>query len=147
MSASGSPVTDTLTIGNAIAELRKVVDFVENFTAAYDLPKRVTNDLNLCLDEVLNNTISYGYEDQSAHSIAITLSLAEGWLIAEIRDDGKPFDPREHGPAPAPAKGAARSRQVGGLGRLFVKALMDKVDYKRISEYNVLTLKKKFAGD
>ena len=132
----------TLTIGNTIVELRKVVDFVENFgTANNNIPASVTNDLNLCLDEILNNTISYGYDDQSQHSIAITLSLADGWLIAEIQDDGKPFDPRP--PGAVPGEGTMQSRRVGGLGRSFVKALMDEVDYERRSQYNVLTIKKR----
>lgn len=134
----------TLIVGNTIAELPKVVDFVENFGAAHDIPKGVTNDLNLCLDEILNNTISYGYEDQSRHSIAVTLSLADGWLIAEIQDDGKPFDPRE--PGSASTRGTVQTRRLGGLGLTFVKALMDEVDYERKGQYNVLTIKKKFAG-
>ncbi len=134
----------TLIVSNSIDELRKVVDFVEKFGAAHDIPGGVTNDLNLCLDEILNNTISYGYENEARHSIAVTLSLAGGWLTAEIRDDGKPFDPRELGSVPI--KGTMRSRRIGGLGRAFVKALMDEVDYERKSQYNVLTIKKKLAG-
>jgi serine/threonine-protein kinase RsbW len=145
MSPSNATGTGTLIIGNAIAELQKVVDFVENFGAAHDIPKGATNDLNLCLDEILNNTISYGYENQSSkHSIAVTLSLANGWLIAEIQDDGKPFDPREPG---LPITGTMQSRRVGGLGRSFVKALMDEVDYERKRRYNVLTIRKKIAHE
>jgi len=132
-----------VTFGNTIAEMRKVVDFVEKFGATHDIPKGATDDLNLCLDEILNNTISYGYDDQSKHSITVTLSVADGWLMAKIQDDGKPFDPRA--PGSAPMRGTMQSRQVGGLGRRFVKALMDEVDYERKRQYNVLTLKKKIV--
>lgn len=143
MNSSSATSKATLIVGNAIAELQKVVNFVENFAAANNIPSGATNDLNLCLDEILNNTISYGYEDRSRHSIAVTLSLANGWLVAEIQDDGRPFDPRE--PGSAPIRGTVQSRQVGGLGRGFVKALMDKVDYERKEQYNVLKIKKKIA--
>ncbi len=142
MSREFTASTVILLIGNSIAELQKLVDFVENFGAANKIPTTVINDLNLCLDEILNNIVSYGYEDQARHSIAITLSLANDWLLAQIQDDGKPFDPREPG---LPITGAMQSRQVGGLGRSFVKALMDEVDYERTSQYNVLTIRKKFA--
>ena len=54
----------------------------------------VTNDVNLCLDELLNNTISYGYDDPQPHSIVVNLSLTGGLLAAEVQDDGKPFDLR-----------------------------------------------------
>ena len=143
MSRATATRTATLTVGNATAELQRVVEFVENFGAANNIPAGATNDLNLCLDEILNNTISYGYEDQSQHSIAITLSLANGWLLAEIQDDGKPFDPRERGFAPM--RGSMQSRQIGGLGLRFVAALMDAVDYERKSQYNILILKKKLV--
>jgi serine/threonine-protein kinase RsbW len=140
---SPSNATNTLVVGNTIAELQKVVDFIENFGAAHNIPDGLTNDLNLCLDEILNNTISYGYDDHSEHSIAVTLSVADGWLIAEIQDDGKPFDPRDA--TPAPIEGDLQSREVGGLGLSFVKALMDDVDYERRSQYNVIKIKKKFT--
>ena len=133
----------TLIISNSIAELQKVVDFVDNFGAANNIPKSLTNDLNLCFDELLNNTVSYGYEDQSQHSIAVTLSIADGWLTAKIKDDGKPFDPRM--PGAAPIDGTMQTRQIGGLGRGFVKALMGAVDYERKSQYNILTIKRKIA--
>jgi serine/threonine-protein kinase RsbW len=131
-----------LIVSNSIDELQKVVDFVENFSVSHDIPEGMSNDLNLCLDEILNNAISYGYEDQSEHSITITLSLAEGWLIAVIQDDGKPFDPRQAGSAPV--QGTLQSQQVGGLGLSFVKALMDEMDYERKGQYNILKIKKKF---
>jgi len=133
----------TLIISNSLAELQKVVDFVEKFGTAQNVPQRATNDLNLCLDEVLNNAISYGYEDQSQHTIRVVLSLSEGWLSAEIKDDGKPFDPRV--PGAAPVEVTMHTRRIGGLGRTFVKALMDEVDYERDGQYNVLTLKKKLS--
>jgi anti-sigma regulatory factor (Ser/Thr protein kinase) len=133
----------TLTIGNSIAELQKVVDFVENFGVTHKVSKGATNDVNLCLDEILNNIVSYAYEDQSQHPIAITLSLADGWLIAEVSDDGKPFNPWQ--PGPEPIEGNLQSRRVGGLGRSFVKALMGEVDYQRKGQYNVLTIKKKLS--
>lgn len=141
MSSSGA--TGTLIVGNTIAELQKVVDFIENFGTAHNIPHGVTDDLNLCLDEVLNNTISYGYGDQSQHSITVTLTLTNGWLIAEIQDDGRPFDPRQAGSAPI--QGDLQSRQVGGLGLSFVEALMDEVDYERKSQYNILKIRKKIA--
>jgi two-component sensor histidine kinase len=32
----------------------------------------VVNDLNLCLDEILSNTVSYGYLDRGHHDIMVT---------------------------------------------------------------------------
>jgi serine/threonine-protein kinase RsbW len=129
----------SIAIGNTIAEMTKVVDLVDRFGDAHRIPRTICNDLNLCLDELLNNTISYGYDDNRLHSIVVTLSLADGRLIAEVQDDGKPFDPREATAAP---KGGLQSRNVGGLGLHFVKTLMDEVGYMRVGRQNVVTLAK-----
>ena len=131
----------SLQISNTIAEMKKVVDFVDQFCAIHHLPRDIANDVNLCLDEILNNTISYGYDDQDEHSILVTLSVTGNWMIAEIKDDGKPFDPRQSAP-PNPLDGL-QARRVGGVGLYFVNALMDEVDYVRKQGYNHVQLKKK----
>jgi serine/threonine-protein kinase RsbW len=141
MSSTDPDRTFSLVIGNAIAEMQKVVDLVDCFGAHHALPQRVINDLNVCLDELINNTISYGYEDRDAHSIAIKLSLDADVLSAEIRDDGKPFDPRQA--APAVLDESLQSRQIGGLGLHFVKSLMDEISYTRVGHNNVVKISKR----
>jgi serine/threonine-protein kinase RsbW len=141
MSSSGSDAKDRLVIGNTIAEMVKVIEFVEKFGAAHGIPQAAINDLNVCLDELLNNTISYGYDDQAPHSIAVDLTLAAGLLTADIKDDGKPFDPRKS--TPKPSRGTIQSRAVGGLGLHFVKTLMDEVSYMRMGRNNVVRLVKR----
>jgi len=131
----------SITIDNAIDEMAKVVDLVEAFGAAHDIPQAIRNDLNLCLDELLNNTISYGYDDEGHHGIVVTLSLTDGRLMAQIQDDARPFDPRQATPVP---EGSLRSRQVGGVGLHFVKTLMDEVGYVRVGPRNVVTIAKKY---
>ena len=141
MSFSGSDAKDRLVIGNTVAEMAEVIEFVEKFGAAHGIPQAAVNDLNVCLDELLNNTISYGYDDQAPHSIAVDLTLAADLLIADIEDDGKPFDPRKN--TLKPSSGTIQSRAVGGLGLLFVKTLMDEVGYTRMGRNNVVRLVKR----
>jgi anti-sigma regulatory factor (Ser/Thr protein kinase) len=129
----------SLTIENTIAELETVVAFVDRFGSDRHIPGTVIHDLNLCLDELLNNTISYGYGDGHRHEIVVTLRLADDWLTAEIQDDGKAFDPTVA--AATVSKGALQSRKTGGLGIHFVKALVDQVEYRRAGALNRLTLK------
>jgi anti-sigma regulatory factor (Ser/Thr protein kinase) len=140
MMSSTSPASKvSIAIGNTIAEMAKVVDLVDRFGAAHYIPQAISNDLNLCLDELLTNTISYGYHDKGRHSIVVTLSVSDGRLVAEIQDDGKAFDPRKATPAP---KGTLQSRKTGGLGLHFVKTLMDELAYMRVGGQNVVTISK-----
>jgi serine/threonine-protein kinase RsbW len=141
MIAAKSSTNSSLVISNKISEMTRVVALVEQFGAAHNIPNKVINELNLCLDEILNNTISYGYEDSDSHDICVTLMLADGVVSAEIVDDGKPFDPRQSIP-PDPSQGL-RERKLGGVGLHFVQALMDKVEYLRKEGCNHLKLHKK----
>ena len=135
--------TRSLVIGNTIAELARVVEFVDRFGASHAIPKPIVNDLNVCLDELLNNTVSYGYDDEGHHDIVITLSVADGSLRAEIRDNAKPFDPRRIATAAAIGN-TLQSRKTGGLGLHFVRALMDDIAYERDGPTNVVVLAKRF---
>ena len=129
-----------LRIGNTIAELCKVAEFVEMFGKTHGLPGNIVNAMNLCLDELLNNTISYGYADEGRHFISVSLQIEGQTMVAELQDDAKPFDPRR---SQAPGRSSDLGlRHAGGLGLRFVNALMDEVDYVRTGEYNQVRLKK-----
>jgi len=135
----GKPVS--IVIGNTIAEMVKVVHFVERFGSDHEIPRPMTNDLNICLDELLNNTISYGYADEAPHEIVVSLSLVDDVLTAVLRDDGMPFDPSRS--LPMVSSGDLKSRKIGGVGLHFVKSLMDEIEYRRVGLYNETQLKKK----
>jgi anti-sigma regulatory factor (Ser/Thr protein kinase) len=134
------PSKVTIQIANVIGDLSRVCAFVEQFGRDRGVPDGAINDLNLCLDEILSNTISYGYEGRPARIISVRLSLEGAYLKAEIKDDAKPFDPRRSKP-PQLSRDLDR-RKIGGLGLHFVNALMDVVDYRRSDGYNQTTLKK-----
>jgi serine/threonine-protein kinase RsbW len=134
-----SPAKTTLRIANVIGDLKKVVLFVETYGRGHGLPIGVVNNLNLCLDEILNNTISYGYDGSAERVISVSLSLDGPYLTAEIEDDARPFDPRRSTPPEFPRELA--SRKSGGLGLHFVNSLADAVDYRRDGGRNRTTLK------
>ena len=58
-------------------------------------------------------------------------------------DSGVPFDPtaKEKADTTLPAE----ERQIGGLGILLVRELMDSINYERNQGKNVLTLVKKIS--
>jgi anti-sigma regulatory factor (Ser/Thr protein kinase) len=133
-----SPTRAELRITNAISEMARVADFVNRFGVERGVEQDVINDLNLCLDELLNNTISYGYDDRDVHFICLQVYLQAGALVAEIKDDAMPFDPRT---APRPRLGGdIHQRRVGGLGLRFINTILDEVDYTRCENFNCVRL-------
>ena len=59
----------------------------------------------------------------------------------KFEDTGKPFNPLEQ--AAPDLDGPLMSRKIGGLGIFLAKKLMDKVEYARADNKNILVLAKK----
>jgi serine/threonine-protein kinase RsbW len=142
-SSAPSPVGTAaeIRIANDMSELARVAALVDDFGARHQLSNEVIVALNVSLDEILNNIISYGYEAAGRHDIAVRLELRGGIVEVVVEDDGKPFDPL------AVATPRPRSEtEVGGVGLHFVRSLMDQLEYSRRDGINRLRLTKKLEG-
>jgi len=129
-----------LTVRTDLSEIGRIADEIEAFCDERGLGAGVAHAVNLSLDELLTNTISYGYDDASGHVIEIELAVDGDRLTIVLRDDARAFDPTQ---APAPDLDAdIDDRVLGGLGIHFVHTLMDEVRYRRTDGHNLLTLTK-----
>ena len=135
---AGSTAAAEIRIANGISEIARVAALVDSFGAGHDLSDEVIVALNVSLDEILNNIISYGYEDAGHHEIVVRLELRCGNVEVVVEDDGKPFNPLL---VPAPDL-TAKSR-IGGVGLHFVRNLTDQLDYARRDGFNQLRFMKK----
>lgn len=129
-----------LHLRNETAELTRVREAVEELAIDAGLPSRITFALQLALEEALANVITYAYGDGDEHSIGLRLALRGREIVAEIEDDGQPFNPLERPPPDIEAP--LEDRPVGGLGIHLVRTLMDDVAYERRGGKNVLVLRK-----
>lgn len=123
---------------NDLPEIGRLADAVDEFCARNGLDPAVAHAFNLSLDELLTNTISYGYDDDGPHAIEVRLVLAGGRMSATLRDDGRAFDPTAAGEPDIDAE--LEDRPIGGLGIHIVRTLMDAIVYERIGGHNQLTL-------
>jgi serine/threonine-protein kinase RsbW len=129
-----------ITLKNDLAELARVSQRLNEFGAHQRLGAQVLHDLNLALEEILANIISYGYADSREHEITVSLDAQPGEVRVDVEDDGRPFNPLE---SPEPYSGdSLDDRPVGGLGIHLVRALMDGLEYRRQGDRNLLTMKK-----
>jgi serine/threonine-protein kinase RsbW len=136
----GPSASCEIRIGNDISEMARVTDLVDRFGADHALSNEVIVALNVSLDEILNNIISYAYEDAGRHDITVRLQLRCGNVEVFVEDDGKPFDPL------AVATPRPRSDEsVGGVGLHFVRTLTDQLTYARRDGINQLWFMKKLT--
>ncbi len=130
-----------LTIENDLARLAVVRGQVESFAERQNLSPDVGFAAKLALEELLTNTISYGYGDKSVQFIKIQLEVRGDQLIIRTVDDGMAFDPRT---ANEPnIESSLKDRAIGGLGVHLIKNLMDGFEYRHKDGKNHVTLRKR----
>lgn len=133
-----------LTLANHLEELGRIAPIVENFVQRQGLPERISFNLNLCLDELITNIVSYGYDDDGHHDIRVRFGLDNGRLITEIIDDARAYNPFADSPEPDLGL-EVDDRPIGGLGVFLVKEFMDRTAYRRDGNRNIVTLEKNVA--
>ncbi len=135
----------SFTLRNDPRDISQLAERIEAFGKEGALSVQHIYQLNLVLDELLTNIVSYGYDDDLTHEISLRLRAEPGHLTAVLTDDGKPFNPLEEAPA-AILDGSIEDRQIGGLGIHFMRTLMDEVTYQRQGGHNQLTLIKHLSA-
>jgi serine/threonine-protein kinase RsbW len=128
-------------LSNILSELERVNEALAQFRRRYGLSPKVAHDLNLALEEILTNIIYHGYTDDRKHEIYVRLKVRLGTVVAEVEDDGRPFDPLA-ATEPDITK-PVEERTVGGLGIYLVRKLMDGLEYKRQGDRNLLIMIKR----
>jgi sigma-B regulation protein RsbU (phosphoserine phosphatase) len=142
--AAEIPLLD-MTLKNQLTEIDRFKESFNPFSEENEIPTSIRRELNMVFDELLNNVISYAYQDDKAHEIEVRVEVAGKRLVVSIADDGIPFNPFD---ADKPDTGLAlEERTPGGLGIHLVLKVMDKVAYTRRTDKNVLTLVKKLNAD
>ncbi|KPJ77447.1 MAG: hypothetical protein AMJ54_08055 [Deltaproteobacteria bacterium SG8_13] len=135
-----SKAATSFKLKNALTELDSLFQHIEQFGRSVELPKKQIFQINLALDELFTNIVSYGYTDSNSHWIVFRLSLVNDAVIIRIEDNGVPFDP-----VAAPTSGSAaplENCKIGGLGLHIVKKMMDEIAYERRGDKNIITIKK-----
>ena len=130
----------TFELKNDLAELRNLERHLANLGGLARLSDKSILRINVCLDELFTNIVSYGFEDDLEHVIKFAVRVEDNLLIIEIEDDGTPFNPLEKIDPDFPAN--VESAKIGGLGILIIRKLIDSIGYERKHGKNKLTMKK-----
>jgi serine/threonine-protein kinase RsbW len=127
-----------------LGEIARLPRLIGDFGARHGWPTKLVGSINLVLEEVVANTISYGYDAGGRSGaegiIQIRLSWDGDMVTLEVEDDGVPFDPTQR--AAPDTNAVLEERAPGGLGIHFVRTLMDTVEYRRAGDRNRLTMTK-----
>ena len=126
-----------------LSALRDVSRMVEAFGAAHRLDESRVYALNLALDELITNSVNYGFDGVAEPRIEITLWISGRLLVLTITDNGRRFDPTAR--ASPDLSAPLEDRPAGGLGLHLVRTFADRVTYQFTEGENRLTLEHNHA--
>lgn len=137
--AKGDPLSFALE--SSLAELDKLHAVIETFGHLNDMQKKQIFEVNLVLEEIFTNIVSYGHTDDKSHQVEFSVALMDNTIKIGVMDDGVPFNLLEAESVDLDAD--LEERAVGGLGIHLVRKLMDGVNYQRKDDKNIVNLSKK----
>jgi len=123
-----------------LGELEHLVAETTKFCGEHSLGEEVEFDLNLALEELFVNSLNHGGCAGMENAVQVRLQLLDRAVHLEFSDRGQPFNPLE---VPEPDLDARlEDRPVGGLGLHLVRQIMRNVEYRRLGEWNRVTMQR-----
>lgn len=135
----------TFELKSKLSELDRLCLHCEEIGQSIGVSDKSVFEMNLALDELFTNIISYGFQDNHEHIIKIRITIEGDQLQMRIEDDGVPFNPLES-ETPDFQCGIEECK-IGGLGIHLIKKLMDDVQYQRVADKNILVLRRKIREE
>ena len=127
-----------LKLNNNLIEVQRVRLAVEEYCQHLDVSDKTIHRITLAMEELITNTVNYGYTDTAPHFIDLTLQQRENCLVIDIIDDAGGFDPRES--QSGSLQGALQDRPIGGLGLHLLTYLSDDIGHRHLTPGNHTTL-------
>jgi serine/threonine-protein kinase RsbW len=133
-----------MTIGSDRGAVARVLAAFAEFADAQGLPAPVRRSVNVALDELLTNTLAYGFAGREGGELTVEVERRPDRVSVTLTDDGRPFDP--FGIAAPDTARPVEERRIGGLGIHLVRRMMDEVSYHRRADRNVVVLAKRLPA-
>lgn len=134
---SVAPALD-FTLQNTAEEVIGILDEVQHALDLRNTPVKLVHTVRLAVEELLLNTVQYGYDDDRSHDIHLQI-ITGSPLQLSITDDAAPFNPLTDAPQ-STLIGSVEERPIGGLGLHLLKTMGVVMQYKRLDGHNVLHL-------
>ncbi len=132
-----------LHLKNEPEDIDRALQSFATFCKRTQLTEDMQNSVSIVLDDLLNNIISYAFEDSEEHEIGVSFRTDEQRLVITVVDGGVEFDPFLKGEPDIESD--IDERRIGGLGIHMIKSIMDDYSYRRIREQNQVVLMKRMG--
>lgn len=106
-----------------------------DFCRSHDMSKRRSMAAGMCVEEMAGNIIRHGFSDGRRHQIDVRVTAVNDEITIQIKDDCRPFNPKEWAKINNPADPAAN------VGIRMSLDLTQELDYINALKINTLTMK------
>ena len=124
-----------------LQEVPRLNAFVEEVCQGVGFDELLTMSIKVAVEEAVVNVMKYAYPSGQQRDVTIEAASNDVRLKFSIIDSGQPFDPTVQSEVDTTL--SAKERKIGGLGIHIIRQNMDSINYERIDNLNVLTLRKK----
>jgi sigma-B regulation protein RsbU (phosphoserine phosphatase) len=124
-------------------EVPRLNAFVEEVCQDVGFDELTTRDVKVAVEEAVVNVMKYAYPPEQCGDVTVEAASNDVRLKFTIIDTGKPFDPTVQSEVDATL--SAQERKNGRLGSHIIRQNMDSINYERMDNLNVLTLRKKIG--
>ena len=117
-------------------EVVTVAENIQNFCRKKGIDEKRAYIAGLAMEEMAGNVVSHGFvKDSRKHTVDTRVVYKDGKIILRIRDDCKPFNPRER------AEVLDENDPVKNIGIRMIYKMSDEIDYQNLLGLNVLTIR------
>ena len=118
---------------------------VRGYVEQFGFPSERVDEVVLAIDEACANSIRHAYGGTCDRSYQLSMSSNNGWIVFQVRDDGKPAPKESIQRKPKDGDAPDLANIVpGGLGVQFIYGVFDSVEFNPGDhEGNLVTMKLK----
>lgn len=127
----------TMQISASTEGIRKFQRNLFRYCSDYRMEKKQAMKINLAIEEVLINIVNYAYSGDKDQTIYIQLNYEDSVFKVIIKNAGLAFDITK---PPGNEQGEDGVLRIGGWGLFLVRQIMDRIEYTRTGDYNVVNL-------
>lgn len=137
-----SATTGSIALPNRRSSLLLLSEWVQEYALANKLSGRCAFRLELVLVETVTNIVEHGINGPNVYSstdyecsvIEIKVDHHQTRIVAQVEDDGPPFDPTA---APVHRQPISLAEApIGGLGLHLIRSYTEEWEYQRINQRN-----------
>ena len=127
-------INESITFKPIEGTIARAEGFIEDCMEKAEVPLKYATKVNICMDEIYSNVVNYS----GALEAIVTIMYDDETVTLICVDDGMEYNPLEREDPDTTL--SVDDREIGGLGILITKKLMDNITYARENGRNILTM-------